>query len=240
MLFSVGQAGFIVKSSSGQSLGIDLYLSECVENIEGHVGFHRLMPQIISPTELELDILVATHFHRDHFDIDSVPTIMRNAHTLLCCAFDCFEDVAKLKINKDQVIYIKPGDHFAYGDFKLSFVHCDHGTAAPQAVGVIIEVDGKRILETGDTCLHTEWKNEYLKQGSLDILIAPINGAYGNLNEKENVLLTQILQPKLTVPCHYGMFASHGGNPGLWKDLLEATLPEQKYKLFTQGEEIII
>ena len=30
-LFSVGQAGYIVKSDSGQLLAIDLYLSNCVE-----------------------------------------------------------------------------------------------------------------------------------------------------------------------------------------------------------------
>ncbi len=30
-IFSVGQAGFIVKSNSGQLLAIDLYLSECVK-----------------------------------------------------------------------------------------------------------------------------------------------------------------------------------------------------------------
>ena len=101
-------------------------------------------------------------------------------------------------------------------------------------------IAGKRILETGDTSLHLDWKEEYLKAGALDVLIAPINGAYGNLNEQENVDLTTALKPKLTVPCHFGMFASHGGHPGLWKELLEQQLPNQAYKLFTMGEGIEI
>jgi L-ascorbate 6-phosphate lactonase len=92
----------------------------------------------------------------------------------------------------------------------------------------------------GDTSLHPEWKEYYLSNGALDVLIAPINGAYGNLNEQENVTLTSLLNPKLTVPCHFGMFASHGGHPGLWKELLEEQLPHQKYKLFTQGEGCVI
>ena len=79
-----------------------------------------------------------------------------------------------------------------------------------------------------------------LKEGALDVLIAPINGAYGNLNEQENVTLTKALQPMLTVPCHFGMFASHGGHPGLWKDLIEQQLPEQQFKIFTMGEGIEI
>ena len=33
-IFSLGQAGFIIKSKSGQLLAIDLYLSDCVERIE--------------------------------------------------------------------------------------------------------------------------------------------------------------------------------------------------------------
>ena len=38
-LFSTGQAGYIVKSRSGQLLAIDLYLSHCVERLEGHKVF---------------------------------------------------------------------------------------------------------------------------------------------------------------------------------------------------------
>lgn len=240
MLYSIGQAGFIIKSRSGQSLGIDLYLSDCVEKVEGHVGYHRLLPRLVDPEDLQLDILVATHFHRDHLDVESLPAIMKKGKTFLCCSFDCAKDIDDLRIDKNRVLFIKPGDKISKGDFDLTFIRCDHGNAAPQAVGVIVKTDGKTILETGDTCLHTDWKEEYLSQGPIDILIAPINGAYGNLNEQDNIKLTQALQPRLTVPCHFGMFASHGGHPGLWKDMLDTQLPEQKYKIFTQGEGIII
>lgn len=237
-IFSVGQAGYIIKSKEGKTIGIDLYLSDCVEADEGHVGFHRLLPKIINPEELVLDVLIATHFHKDHFDIGSVKQLMDNGHTMLYCAYDCEEDVDKLGIDKGRVFFIKPGDTAVEDKFKLSFIHCDHGTGAPKAVGVIITVDGKNILEVGDTCLHLDWKDEYLKEGNLDVLIAPINGAYGNLNEQENIKLTAALKPGLTIPCHFGMFASHGGNPGLWKDLIDAQIPRQDYKLFTMGESI--
>ena len=63
-LFWVGQAGYIVKSAAGKLLGIDLYLSECVEPVEGHVGYHRLMPQIVNPEDLVLDVVIATQFQR--------------------------------------------------------------------------------------------------------------------------------------------------------------------------------
>ena len=239
-LFWMGQAGFIIKSAGGKLLGIDLYLSECVELVEGHVGFHRLMPQIVDPTELEIDVIIATHFHRDHFDIDAMPQLMANRKTQLFCAFDCKDDVENLKIDKERVQYVKPNESYDFAGFHIDFIHSDHGAGAPLEVAPIITVDNKHILEAGDTSLHLDWKDEYLKAGPLDVLIAPINGAYGNLNEQENVELTSTLTPKLTVPCHFGMFASHGGHPGLWKELVEQQLPDQAYKLFTMGEGIEI
>ena len=240
LLYSLGQAGYILKNSKGNILGIDLYLSNCVESVEGHVGYHRLMPQILSPKDITFDILIATHFHRDHFDIGSMADLMQNKQTRLFCSYDCEEDVKKLGIDESRVTFVKPGDTYELFDFKLSFIHSDHGLGAPLEVGVIITTDGKNILEVGDTSLHLDWKEEYLKEGDLDVMIAPINGAYGNLNEQENILLTKELKPKCTIPCHFGMFASHGGNPGLWKELIEEQLPEQKYKLFTMGEGIEI
>jgi len=239
-LFWMGQAGFIIKSAEGKLLGIDLYLSECVEPVEGHVGYHRLMPQIIDPSELNLDVVIATHFHRDHFDIDAMPQLMANGKSQLFCAYDCQDDVENLKIDKQRVQFVKPGESYDFAEFHIDFIHSDHGAGAPLEAAPIITVDGKRILEAGDTSLHLDWKDEYLKAGALDVLIAPINGAYGNLNEQENVDLTVALKPKLTVPCHFGMFASHGGHPGLWKELLEQQQPNQAYKLFTMGEGIEI
>lgn len=239
-LFWLGQAGFVIKSASGKLLGIDLYLTECVESVEGHVGYHRLMPQIIDPAKLELDVVIATHFHRDHFDIDAMPQLMANGNTKLFCAYDCKEDVERLGIDPDRTTFVKPGDTADYAGFHVDFIHSDHGAGAPLEAAPIVTVDGKHIMEAGDTSLHLDWKDEYLKAGALDVLIAPINGAYGNLTERENVDLTAALKPKLTVPCHFGMFASHGGHPGLWKELLEEQLPEQQFKIFTMGEGIEI
>lgn len=237
-LFSMGQAGFIIKSQKGETLGIDLYLSECVEQVEGHDGYHRLMPQIVNPEDLELDVVIATHFHRDHFDVDAMQGLMSNGKTHLFCAYDCMEDVKKLGLDENRVTYVKPKDRYQIGDFDIHFVNSDHGAGAPLEVGAIVTVDGKNVLEVGDTSLHLDWKIEYLSAGQLDVLIAPINGAYGNLNEQEQVMLTRELQPRLTVPCHFGMFASHGGNAGLWREIIMNQLPEQKFKLFTMGESI--
>lgn len=235
-IFSVGQAGYIIKSKSGQLLGIDLYLSECVERVEGHVGFKRLLPKILSPFDLEFDILITTHPHKDHFDIDAVPELMSNKRTKLLASVYCSELIKELEMTEKNVTYVKPGDSHTIGDFKIDLINCDHGIGAPDAVGVIVTVDGRRIVEVGDTCLRLNRVSEYQSQGQVDVLIAPINGAYGNLNEEECARLVEAVKPELTIPCHYGMFASHGGDPGKFYQIMTEQYPENKYLLMAQGE----
>ena len=141
-IFAVGQAGFIIKSNSGQMLAIDLYISDCVERIEGNVGFKRLLPKILSPFDLEFDAVICTHPHCDHFDIDAVPEMLSNGRTKLFCSIDCAELVKTLQMgyNKTQITYVKPSESYEVGDFHINFVNCDHGSGALDAVGVVAEL----------------------------------------------------------------------------------------------------
>lgn len=239
-LFYVGQAGYILKSSSGQLLGIDLYLSECVERIEGHIGFKRLLPKILFPFELEFDAIITTHSHFDHFDFDSIPELMANKRTKLYASVNCEEEVKRLYMENDQITYVQAGDLYNIGDYSLKFVSCDHGAAAPDAVGVIITVDGKRIYITGDTCLRTDRVEEYTKQGIIDIMIAPINGTFGNMSEQDCAELSNVLSPKVTIPCHYGMFATHGGNVGLFIKKMKQICPQNEFFIMELGGTITI
>ena len=234
-LFFVGQAGFVVKSKSGQLLGMDLYLSDCVERVEGHIGFKRLMPKIMAPYDLPFHAVIASHPHFDHFDMDAIPYFMSNPHTKLFASVNCQKEMKRLMLPDTNAIYVKPGDMQICGDFKLTFINCDHGTGAPDAVGVIVTVDGKNLLFAGDTCLRLDRVKEYLSQGYLDFMAAPINGAFGNMDEEDCAALSDALRPGVTVPCHFGMFASHGGNPGKFHKIMQKKkLP---YLLMTMGEE---
>ena len=234
-LFAIGQAGFLIKSSSGQILAIDLYLSNCVERLEGHCGFKRLLPQILGPGDLPLDIVVCTHPHLDHFDVDAVGEMLARGARLFC-SVDCRKLVEQLHLDyyRDRITYIMPGDRTDCGDFELRFVNCDHGSGAPDAVGVVVTVDGRRIYEAGDTCLRLDRVDEIPQP--LDVLIAPINGMYGNLDEDDCSKLSAALRPGTTIPCHYGMFASHGGDLKRFYDTMtEKQLP---FLLMQQGEAV--
>ena len=232
-LFAAGQAGFIVKSSSGQLLAIDLYLSNCVERLEGHKGFKRLLPQLLDPADLDFDVIICTHPHLDHFDIDAVPEMISKGGKLYA-SIDCEKLVKQLQMEyyEDSITYVKPGDHYISGDFDLTFVNCDHGQGAPDAVGVVVKVDGKTIYEVGDSCLRLDRVNEIPQP--LDVLISPVNGMYGNMNSADTVQLAEVLNPEVVIPCHYGMFASHGGDLKRFFDL--TTEKQISALIMQQGE----
>ncbi len=234
-LFSVGGAGFIIKSAKGKLLCIDLYLTECVERIEGHMGFKRLLPKILEPAELTFDAVICTHPHLDHFDIDAVPQMLANGKTELFCSVDCEKLVRQTQSEyfKEQITYVRPGDTAETAGFAIEFVNCDHGSGAPDAVGVVVHIDGKCIYEAGDTCLRLDRTGELPEK--IDVLIAPVNGAFGNLNAEECAQLAEALRPAFTIPCHYGMFASHHGDVGTFYEIM--CKKELPVLLMRQGEQ---
>lgn len=239
-LFFVGQAGFILKSKQGQLLGVDLYLSDCVERIEGNMGFKRLLPKIIGSNDLVFEAIIATHSHYDHFDIDSIPELMSNSKTKLYASTKCKQEILNLRMSGEHIIYVCSGNKYIMGDYILEFIPCNHGEAAPDAVGVIITVDDKKIYIAGDTCFRNDEAEKYIKNKNFDVMIAPINGAYGNMNERECAKLSSFVNPEITIPCHYGMFAAHGGNPGLFIKEMQVICPQNRYFLMSLGEGIIL
>lgn len=235
-IISIGQAGFLIKTPMGKLIGIDIYLSDFSERDEGHVGFKRMLPKILGTKDIVFDYLIATHPHSDHFDYDSMAELMDNSHSKLFASKNCQRLSHELNLSEERIAYIKPGDIVSYDDFVVKFVNCDHGEGAPDAVGVVIITGGKIIYETGDTCLRLDRTDEINTIGRIDVLIGPINGAYGNMNEKDLALLSASLNPSLTIPCHYGMFASHFGLPGVFMNHMKEICPENKYMIMTQGE----
>jgi L-ascorbate metabolism protein UlaG (beta-lactamase superfamily) len=70
------------------------------------------------------------------------------------------------------------------------------------AIGFNIQLDGKSIVNLGDTLLHEkEWRN--IKNP--DVLMIPIGGKtiHNTMNEEEALQAVAIMTPKLVIPCHY-------------------------------------
>jgi L-ascorbate 6-phosphate lactonase len=232
-VFWLGQAGFIFKTSENYLIAVDIYLSDCCDR---YFGFKRMIAKLLQPYDLTFDLLLSSHAHYDHFDIDAVPMLMDNGITQLIAARDVEVECRRLNL-KDRITYLSVGDAVNRYGVDIKAVACDHGKDTPDALGFFLNLSGKKVYLMGDTCYRPDLlTNPELK--NVDLLILPINGAFGNLNEEQAVEVVKVLQPKLTIPCHYGNFAEHGGSPQLFMKYAKSA--KIAYRIMRQGEGIRI
>lgn len=110
------------------------------------------------------------------------------------------------------------------------------------AIGFKIELDGKIIVNLGDTLLHSE---EWSTIDNPDVLMIPIGGrnAHNTMDEEEALQAAEIMRPRLVIPCHYNCPAlfSKKYNPAddeMFKEVVEKM--GAKCAVLHKGESIDI
>ena len=197
----IGQSGYVL-SDGKTEICIDPYLSNVVDRIANR---GRMVKPPFSPEELKSDVVICTHNHLDHIDIDAIP-LMKKQNMLFLSPDD-----AKNTLLECGVVNYKSFDEgttVKIGDFELKAVFAEHTVPA---IGVIVKHNGITMYFSGDTEYND--KLEELKKYNIDIMFICINGKLGNMNVNDAVKLTKIINPKVGVPTHYGMFESNTENP---------------------------
>ncbi len=239
-IFWLAQAGFVYKTPAGTIVYVDAYLSDCVHRLLADVryGFKRIMPAPLAPEEVEADVVACSHSHADHFDYDAIPVLARNPRIHFVAAPDCRLEFEKLGVPADRYTIIHEGETLTYGDVVLTGVFADHGDLAPEALGLLIQVGEIKVWQVADTAYRPDkWQN--LFAAGIDVIIPPINGAYGNLDGVEAARLAHDAGARLAIPCHFWMFAEHNGNPAQFLDACQELAPEVEPRLMTQGELLV-
>lgn len=239
-IFWLGQAGFVYKTPGGTVVVVDAYLSDCVHRMLSDVlyGFKRIMPAPFAPEEVEADLVVCTHLHADHFDYDAIPVLARNPSIHFVAAPDCRAEFEKLGVPADRYTIIHEGETLTYGDVSLTGVYADHGDLAPEALGLIVQSGDIRVWQVADTAYRPEKWQDIFAAG-IDVIIPPINGAYGNLDGIEAAKLAHDAHARVAIPCHFWMFAEHGGSPAQFLDACKELAPEVEPHLMAQGELLV-
>jgi len=210
-LFYLAQAGFYIKTAGNKIIVIDAYLSDAGERL---FNFKRMIPSVISPDELDADLFLSTHSHIDHLDPDALPVIAENKKTFFIGSPDCEELYRQNCIAKERYCILKLNEEWKGEGISIKTVYADHGELAPDAVGMLIDIEGIKIYHTGDTCFSPNKIKESLNS-DVDIMIAPINGQYGNLNASEACTLASLIIPKVIIASHFWMFLQHVGEGGI-------------------------
>lgn len=197
----IGQSGYILNDGINE-ICIDPYLSNVVDRIAKR---GRMVIAPFMPEKLKSDVVICTHNHLDHVDIDAIP-LMKKENMLFLAPSDAENTLLECGVVNYKVF--DKGTVVKIGDFKLEAVFADHTVPA---VGVIVKHSGITMYFSGDTEYNE--KLEELKNYNIDIMFVCINGKLGNMNVDDAIELTKIINPKVGVPTHYGMFESNTENP---------------------------
>ncbi len=236
-IFWLGQAGFVFKTHSHKIIYTDPYLTDYVQRVlpEYGLGFKRVMPKLVEADEVEADYVVSTHSHQDHLDVDALPVLLKNRRIRFIGSPDCLEYYEQARIPQDRYSIAHPGVLQELDGFKLTGVAADHGELAPDAMGFLFDFDGIKIWQVGDTAYRPDiWQDVF--NAGVDIILPPINGAFGNLNGTEAARLAQNANAKIAIPCHFWMFAAHFGSPNEFLEACKEHAPQVSPLLMTQGE----
>lgn len=227
----LGQAGFLIKNSSGQVLALDAYLSDLAQIQDGN---KRLTQPPVDAEDLTVDVILVSHHHTDHLDFKSIPYWLKNSARLYCCRAS-YVLCQREGFSMEQIKAMGEGDIIEDGGYRIEAVFSNHGDTAPCALGFLIETEGIRLYFTGDTSYQQE-RMKYALDKKIDVLLIPINGEYGNMNERDAAMLAAQASPNLTIPCHFWTFARHRGNPWDFLSEMKRIAPQCNVYLMAQGE----
>ena len=245
-IFWLAQAGFAIKTSSGEVIYIDAYLSDmCETTLAGGLGSKRLMPPPMEISEITSGVMASTHMHQDHNDEEAVEIVAKKSSDVQFVGpVSSFNRLKDIGIPEDRIHQVDAGDVYKFSGGRLRGVYADHGEGEPDAIGYIVETDdGLRVYHTGDTCYCPERMEEAI-QLRPDVMIGAINGTFGNMDGIEAAQLAADVGAKVAIPCHFWMFIvqnqSATGTPKVFVDACEDHAPNALPVLMRVGEHIVV
>jgi L-ascorbate 6-phosphate lactonase len=240
----LGQAGFFLYTHEGKRILIDPYLSDYVNRLfadsEGQ-KFRRMTPMCFKPEKFHADILLSSHEHPDHLDIDSIPGLMAGGNTQGFINSTSLKELESNGIPTEHFTVLHRKDKIDFGGFTLTVTDCDHGDQTPEALGFYLDFGFLTVYYSGDTSLN-RIRLRNIIQRKADIALLPINGAYGNLNAEEAAILSRELNAKVCIPHHFWTFPAHDMDCGGPLDAIRMFpeyAPECKLCLATPGEFMV-
>ena len=151
------------------------------------------------------DLILLTHEHGDHFNIDAINAVSKEG-TQLVCPNSGVEN--QIRGNASAALSVmKEGDTLDLSGVNIQAV-AGYNTIHPRNdghnsfnVGYIFAAGGQKLLHTGDTDLVPEFSSF----GELDIAMVPIGGNGYTMNVREAAqAVGMMLKPKVVIPMHYG------------------------------------
>jgi len=234
----LGGSGFIFKTPAGKQIWIDPYLSDSVFKI---FGVKRAFPPPITVAEAAPDVVISTHWHEDHLDPGTIPELARRLpQTKFVMPPSAMARALTWGVARSQIVALSQGQTERLAGAAITAVPARHepgipGWEVPDAMGVILEIDGRRIYHTGDT--EYDMRLRRLRGQSFDLATFCINGVSGNMNAHEAALLAWHFKVKTVIPHHHLIWAKDAVDP---EETLDPRLFEATYRKLGGTAQVIL
>lgn len=196
----LGQAGLLVEAAS-KAIIIDPYLSNSVEAIEPQN--YRRKPIDERFLEIKPDVVICTHDHLDHTDPDTLAHYLGDgSHALVLAPFGAWKHIRSFAAPTNNCVMFNTGTAWSEGEIRFSAVKAEHSDR--EAIGVVIECEGKTLYVTGDTLYNEEVLASAPRAPYA--LFLPINGRGNNMNIADAERFAREIGARYTVPFHVGLF----------------------------------
>jgi len=229
-LWWLGQNGFIFKSHEGTLLAADLYLTDsCVAIAPAGTDFHRQVPVIIPPEEVDVDFYAVTHNHQDHTDPETIGGLRHKDTTHFIGPHPSCAVFRREGVESGRILPCWPDCELELRDIVIrgTFALPTDDTDLNHMGYVFQFGKGPRIYMTGDTddceLLASARRHEP------HLMITCINGGFNNLSHDEAAQLAARIRPRAAIPCHYDMFADNAADPRQFRAALQRRAPEVGY-----------
>jgi L-ascorbate 6-phosphate lactonase len=244
----LGQMGYAIKFGDNKLIYLDTYLSNKPK---------RTVPPLLKVEELGKPLLVmGTHNHSDHIDRPIWKEIAEADKEVTFVVPEIHKSgiVSELGIDADRIDGLNDFMSIDCDGITITgvasaheFLYKDEDSGLYPFLGFIIEYNGITIYHAGDTCRY-EGLFPKIKGFKPDVMMLPINGrdavrlesgCIGNLTYQEAADFAGYVQPKITIPGHFEMFAHNSEDPELFSEYMRVKYPDLDVLIPEHGEKIV-
>jgi len=178
----------------------------------------------------ELDAILITHQHVDHFDGGRLPALVAaNPNAALVVDEDTAPELAKVGLTPTSVA--RPGDAFTFGGMAVNVVGGRHATIHPDLpppanAGYV--VDHGAFYHPGDAL--------FVPEQRIDVLGLPLAAPW--LKTSEAVDFLRAVGPRVAVPIHEALLSEVGFQ--LNQNLLGNLAPDAEFRVLPRGESVSV
>lgn len=198
------QAGLLFENGKTTVL-VDPYLSDSVEKtLEPQKK--RRMAIDASYFDKKPDIILITHDHLDHLDLETLAHYLDTDRRVTVLAPEAAWH--KLEAYGHGHNYVLMNPHTVWSERNLTFYSVRAAHSDPSAVGFIIDDGNATYYISGDTLYNYDVIDEVLElvEDGVDYAFLPINGEGNNMNASDAADFAYEIGAKHAVPVHYGLF----------------------------------